>query len=99
MAAAVGSRDGPTSFVLTMLELLQTAYVDQDQDDLEQNPATLQPDQIYTMGVDSGHGSLLDASAVGVSPNSTSQARSWTGFSSRFGARSRPISWWTRRQG
>lgn len=32
----------------------------------EQDPATLQPDQIYTMGVDSGHGSLLDASAVGV---------------------------------
>jgi hypothetical protein len=32
---------------------------------LGQNPARLQDDQIYTMGVDSGHGSLLDASAVG----------------------------------
>jgi Protein of unknown function (DUF4241) len=30
-----------------------------------QDPARLRQDQIYTMGVDSGHGSLLDASAVG----------------------------------
>lgn len=30
-----------------------------------QDPARLPQDQIYTMGVDSGHGSLLDASAVG----------------------------------
>jgi Protein of unknown function (DUF4241) len=30
-----------------------------------QDRARLQPDQIYTLGVDSGNGSLLDASAVG----------------------------------
>lgn len=32
---------------------------------LGRDPARLQPDQIYTMGVDSGHASLLDASAAG----------------------------------
>lgn len=30
-----------------------------------QDPAGLQPDQIYTLGVDSGSASLLDASAIG----------------------------------
>jgi hypothetical protein len=66
---------------------------------LGQDPARLQPDQIYTMALTAATRACLTRRLLAPLPLSTSQTRSWTGFSSRFGPRSGSISWWTRHLG